>query len=216
MRSVSMIVFALVAAGAQGGVVTPFTETFTFDNANWRDGATNPLAWNAGGFVSTSGDLNSAGPFGLTLFRGQDGFDSSGDAFVGDYVAGGINRISLDIRHDAGQDLTFAVRVAVSGPSPAFAVISPVAVTSGEWTTLTFDLDYSSPFYFAEGAPGEAFFNSVASAVGNLQISVNRPEGLDTPLLVNFDLDNVSITPSPASVTLLGLGGLAAARRRRA
>ncbi len=206
---------ALTASAAAAGTVSPFTETFDLGSSNWKTGASTDLAWDASGFVSNEVDVNSAGPFGLTLFRGQDGFDSSGDAFVGNYLASGINRVSFDIRHDAGQALTFALRVATSNNFPGFAVIAPVAVESGVWTTLSFDLDFTNPFYFPEGAPGPDFFAGVMNQVGNLQISVDRPDGLDTPLVVNFDMDNFAVTPSPAGLGLLGVAGLAAARRRR-
>lgn len=219
MKIESIIACGLAAfAGvAIASPASPYTETFSVDGANWRNGSSTAVDWNAGGYASTTADLNSAGSFGLTLFRAQDGFDSSGDAFVGDYIAGGISSISFDIRQNSGQDLTFALRVATSNNFPGFAVISPTAVASGEWTTLTFDLDYTSPFYFAEGAPGETFFNSVMTVVGNLQISVDRPDGLSTPLNVTFDVDNfATLVPAPGAMGLLGLGGLVAARRRRA
>ena len=52
-------------------------------------------------------------------------------------------------------------------------------------------------------------------SVGNLQVSVDRPDGLDTPLVVDFDLDNVSITPAPGALAMIGFGGLVGTRRRR-
>lgn len=219
MRTTATIA-ALVAASALAHAgptppASPYTETFDLGSANWMNGASADLDWNAG-VVSTTVDVNSAGPFGLTLFRAQDGFDSSNDAFVGNYLAGGITTVSFDILQDSGQDMTFGLRVATSANSPAFALLTPTVVSSGEWTTLTFELDYNSPFYFAEGPPGVGFFSGIMSGVGNLQISANRPDGLVDPLVTTFSVDNFAITPAPSAAALLGLGGLVASRRRRA
>lgn len=211
----------MIAAGIANAGVASFTETFETGSNGWLQGSFSAPTYNATGaldgsaYISGSADLNSAGPFGLTAFRGQDDFDASGDAFVGDYLAGGINMVSFDFRHNAGQDLGVALRVASSFNFPAFAVELPGPVASGEWVTLSFELSFFNPLVTIEGAPTPQAFNEIMAAVGNLQISVDRPDGLDTPLVVDFDLDNVSITPAPGSLALIGLGGIAAGRRRR-
>lgn len=211
----AILTLAAACTAAAAGTVNPFTETFTLGDSSWRDGSSGAVDWNPAGFIGTTADINSAGPFGLTVFRAHDEFDSSNDAFVGDYPAGGIDLVSFDIRQDSGQDLTFALRMATSLNFPGFAVVSPTAVASGQWTTLTFALDYNNPFYFAEGPPGEAFFNSVMTTVGNLQVSVDRPDGLTTPLVTTFNIDNFAVTPAPGALAVSGVVGLAMSRRRR-
>lgn len=201
----------LIAPAALAGPVTPFTETFDAGNAAWLDGVQSPAAWHAPGYLSTSADVSSAGAFGLLLFRAQLNNGSSGGAFAGDYVASGIDRISFDVRHDANRDLSFIVRFATANNSPAFVIFSEQSVAAGEWTTVSFDIDPSNPLLtFAGGT-----YDQVAPQIGNVQVLVNRVDGLTEPLLVNFDLDNVSIVPSPSAYALLGLGALAATRRRR-
>lgn len=216
MPTTAAIIALTSGAALAGAPVSPFTETFDFGGENWTQGSGADVVWDAG-VISSTVDVNSAGPFGLTVFRAQDGFDSSNDAFVGNYLAGGITSVSFEVLQDSGQDLTFGLRVASSNNSPAFALLTPVVVSSDVWTTLTFKLDFNSPFFFAEGPPGqeEAFFNAVMADVGNLQISVNRPDGLVTPLVTTFSVDNFAIVPSPAGAVLLAMGGLVAARRRR-
>ncbi|MFG0298566.1 MAG: hypothetical protein ACF8K1_03075 [Phycisphaerales bacterium JB047] len=211
----------MIAAGVANAGVSSFTETFETGANGWLQGSFSAPTYNATGaldgsaYISSTADLNSAGPFGLTVFRGQDDFDASGDAFVGDYLAGGIDRISFDFRHNAGQDLGIALRVASSNNFPAFAVELDGPVASDEWVTLSFDLSFFNPLVTIEGAPTPQAFNEIMAAIGNLQVSVDRPDGLDTPLVVDFDLDNVAITPAPSALALLGLSGLATARRRR-
>lgn len=211
MRNLMIATLVSATAAASAGLVSPFTETFDDGNANWHDGPQNPATWNSAGYIETTADLNTASPFGLLIFRAQNNFGSSDGAFEGDYIASGINSLSLDIRHDAGQDVSFAVRFATANNSPAFVLFNPVMVSSGVWTTLTFAIDPDSPFY----APAGGTFQDVASQIGNLQIIANRPDGLATPLVTTFDLDNVSIVPAPGALALLGLGGLAGVRRRR-
>lgn len=192
--------------------IVPFTETFDAGNANWLDGPQNPATWNPGGFLSTTADVSAAGSFGLLLFRGQQNQNASGGAFVGDYIAGGINTISFDIRHDADRDLSFIVRFATANNSPAFVIFSEVFVAANVWTTVSFDISPDNPLLtFAGGT-----YDSVAYRIGNVQVLVDRVPGLTEPLVANFDLDNVAITPAPSAAALLGLGGLIASRRRRA
>lgn len=210
----------LMAASAGAGV-TSFTEDFNDGADGWLTGSfTAPTEVGSGAldgsaYISATTDLNTAGPFGLTIFRGQDGFDASGDAFVGDYLAGGITTVSFDLRHDAGQDLGIALRLAQSSNSPALAVELANPVASGSWATYSFDLSFGNPLMTLEGAPTPELYEMVMTAIGNVQVSVDRPAGLSTPFEVTFDLDNVTITPAPSGVAMLGLGGLAAARRRR-
>lgn len=219
--SINAIAAIALTAGLANAGVTSFTETFETGDNGWLQGSFSAPTYNASGaadgsaYITSTADLNSAGPFGLTIFRGQDDFDASGNAFVGDYLAGGIDRISFDFRHNAGQDLGIALRVATSNNFPAFAVELANPVASGEWVTLSFDLSFFNPLLTIEGAPTPDAFNAIMQSVGNIQVSADRPDGLSTPLEVDFDLDNVSITPAPGSLALLGLGGMAAARRRR-
>ncbi len=221
MKTIEFATLALAAGSTLAGSVSPFTETFETGANGWLQGSfTEPTYFASGAldgsaYISARADLNSAGQFGLIALRGHDDADASGDAFVGDYLVSGINHVSFDFRHNAGQNLGVALRIASSSNFPGLAVELDSPVASGAWTTLSFDLDFSNPLLTLEGAPTLDFYNTVMSAIGNIQVSIDRPDGLDTPLIVDFDLDNVSITPAPASMALLSIGGLAMTRRRR-
>jgi hypothetical protein len=214
---------ALAVAGLTASAVhaAPFTENFDGGNANWTTTDGSPAGWSAtggadgGGFIRTSFDLNTAdAQFGAILFRGNAANNASGGGFVGDYLAQGLDEVRVRVRHDAGQDLNFYLRLTVPGPVafPAFIILSFTPVQSGVWTELSYQLDPNSPFYVPEGPIS---FASVAGNVGNLQIIVARPAGLTDPLNTSFDLDFVRTVPAPGAVALLGLGGMMAARRRR-
>lgn len=216
----TILTIAATSLTASAGVVS-FTETFATDASNWTSGDNSALTWNATGaldgssYASSTLDLNSAGPFGLTLLRGQANTNASNGAFVGNYLTSGITTVEFDFRHDAGVDLEIALRVSSPMNFPAFAVESSSATASGEWVHLSFDLFFGNPLLTIEGAPTPEAFNQVMESVGNLQISSFRPDGLSTPLIANFDIDNVQITPTPGTAALLGMGMIGATRRRR-
>lgn len=201
--------------------VTPFTETFSNDPSDWTSSNRGALSWFSTGaldgssYVSGSADLNTAGPFGLTLLRGEADNMASGGAFVGNYLTSGITTIEFDFRHNAGVDLDIAIRLASPTNSPGLAVQTSGLIASDEWVHLSFDLNFGNPLMTLGGAPTQAFYEQIMSSIGNLQISSFRPDGLTTPLVADFDLDNVQITPTPGSAALLGLGMLGATRRRR-
>ena len=130
MKATATILTIAAASMTASASVTSYTETFESGANNWVSGAFTPTTWNSTGsvdnsaYISSQLDLNSAGPFGLTLLRGQDDQNASGDAFVGNYLAGGITTVEFDFRHNAGVDLDIALRVATSANFPAFAVES--------------------------------------------------------------------------------------------
>ncbi len=222
-------IFALTLVASSTALnagVSFFTEDFEGGANGWLEGTfTAPTEFATGAldgsaYISTDADLNSAGMFGLSVLRGEDAFDASGDAFVGNYLTSGITNISFDFRHHAGIDLNIALRVATSGNTPGFAVEQPSLISSGQWVHLEYELSPLNPLWTPEGGgPGFdpfAFFASVMESVGNIQVSVDRPDGLTDPFVVDFDFDNIAITPAPSAIALLGLGGLAVSRRRRA
>lgn len=219
MRTLPLLVVSALAGSAMAAPVSNYTETFNAGDAAWANVASAPVTWNSFGgpdgspYISTTGDLATADPQnGLLLFRCEDSLDSSGDAFVGDYLAGGVTAFSVDVRHDSTVPVSYYIRVApVGGPGMLFLNFTPVA--AGQWTTLTFDFSSSNPGWIAEGIPSQALFDSVASGIAKVQIGA-IPTGASTQV-ATFDVDNFAIVPSPASAGLLGLGGLVATRRRR-
>jgi hypothetical protein len=182
----------------------PFTEDFTLNTANWKNNASLDLNYVPDGgpgdsaHVSTSFSFVAAGPQ-VALFRGQDGFDSSGDAFVGNWLAANVSHLTGYVRHDAPVPLDFFVRVATSANSPAVSFTLANPIPAGQWSPVDFWISFDNPLHTNEGSPSMAFYNNVMSNVGNVQIGVISGPLLGNPTSFQFNLDRVSIVPEPAS-----------------
>lgn len=218
MKSMTLTtILGLTAAIASAQ--TPYTETFADGIAGWADVSSNPVGYvgsgalDGSGYIETDFDINNADPsFGALLFRIENG--ASGGNFAGDFLAGGITGFSFDVFQDSGFDMNFSVRLSTN-PFPAFVMVSPAPVASGQWTTVQIILDPFSPFYFSENPVDPTVFSTVMSSVAKMQIAALRPQGVTEATPTTFRIDNFASIPSPASAALLGLGGLVATRRRR-
>ena len=123
----------LILSGALGSIAlatSPFTEDFTSSNANWADSSGMNLATfvTSGGpdgssYISATVDTSSyADGDGVTVFRGQDEFDSSNHAFEGNWLAGGIKHFV----HMSGKTRRCRFRCSLDFPRPAtFPVLRP-------------------------------------------------------------------------------------------
>ncbi|MBI4719155.1 MAG: PEP-CTERM sorting domain-containing protein [Planctomycetes bacterium] len=214
----------LLAASPLSAATVPFTEDFATDHANWfaNSAGTAPLVFNAAGgpdggsFASTTlnfANLTQPG-FSAPFFRGQENFNSSGGAFLGNWITDGVSTFSLMLRHDAGETLQFFTRIAMpANPPPGGGVLSFVQVPSGVWTPVSLAIDPTNPaLQFLEG-PG---FGQIFSNVGRIQVGINIPPGLaGADRVVSFALDKVSVVPEPATLALLGAGALVVLRRTR-
>lgn len=199
----------------------PFTETFDAGSAGWVNGQFQPLATSpAGGvggsaFVSSTANMANDTGTGVVAFRASP--TASGGGFTGNYLSGGIDTLSLWVRHDAGEDLGFFLRVTGPIPFPGAFFFAPVDVPTGQWTQLVFDLDPTSPLFGAESndpAEWPAIFDQIFSNVGNLQLAATKDPASSLGV-VTIDLDEVSIIPAPGVAGLLAAAGFAGLHRRR-
>ncbi len=216
--------------GLAGGVplsafalTIPFTEDFATGVSNWEDSVNNPLvAVGAGGpdggsyATTTFNYFGFSSPFGggPVIFRGSDSDDASGDAFVGDWIAGGVSLLTVSVRHNAPTALTFFARVASAFNFPGAVIAGTQAVAPDTWTDLTFIIDPANPLCTGESVSCATAF----AGVGNLQFGTDAPAALTAlDFAYAIDLDKVSITavPEPAlALLLLGILGLVGAERR--
>lgn len=223
--ALATVVLAMLAAPASAA--TFFSEDFSDGTANWRFNTANSPALTAvpsggpdgGAYVShTTTVANAASQL---IFRAQTPFNSSGLAYTGNWQALGVYEVSVWFRHNVGQPLVINGRFANEANFPGASYYSavdpePANVPSGIWTKLVFDVTPSSPQNVTyEGSN----YNTVFSAIGNMQFGINIPDDLRGQGPFIFDLDNVEIlrVPEPAAAGLasLALVGLAVVRRRK-
>ncbi len=221
----------LAASVGTASAVSGFTETFNTNASGWLNNASGAPTWNATGGIDNSGYISylssptsgASGPFGapplLTLFRGNDAANASGDAFVGNWLASDAKVVSLtlSIRHDYTSTLHLYTRLdAGGGAAASLAYNTEYAIAPNTWTTITIPIVEGNPPFLSYGA---GTYNSVFSSIQNLQIGLYVPASTTfTNLNVGIDNVKVAVVPEPHEYAL-GLAGLIAviivARRRR-
>ena len=184
--------------------VIPFTEDFSTGTANWKNSANADATYVpsggvggvSDGYISVQRTFTANPTSAQTIFRGQDQFNSSSDAFVGNWLAAGVTHFSFWVRHNAASDLTFGTRFATSANSPgANGLGSPTAAPPNVWTMVEIPV---SPAVITPEPPSS--FDVIFGSIGNLQISARPGNNLNVPL--TFDLDRVTIVPEPATLGL--------------
>jgi hypothetical protein len=216
--TISLSAFLVLAIPASA-LVVPFNEEFATGNSNWLAGNSSAATWVAtggvdgGGYISAPGAITAAG-FGTIVFRGNNTADASGDAFVGDWLAGGVTSFSAFVRHDAPVALNIFARLD-AGSGRAGSSID-FSVPGGEWFQINVPI-VDSPSSFQSFGAGT--FNTVFSNIQNIQLVLSATQDPSTAgQTYTVDFDNVSVVPEPGTVGLVvfGLAGLALLQRRRA
>lgn len=225
IRLLATIPLTLLASTLHlSALVNPYTETFATNNADWIVGTTTPAPWFSTGGVDDSGYIGTTatittGGFGPIVFRGNAASNASDDAFVGDWLAGGVTLFTAYVLHDAPVSLNFYVRFDAGAGAGASG--NPIEVPTGVWTEIIIPIVDSlgtDGVFQSYGAAGAGGFGVIFSNIQNVQIALSS--GQD-PLTVgetyNIGLDNVSVVPEPGTVGLVvvGLVGMALLHRRR-
>ena len=220
----SLIIFAicLSSVDAARALIVPFTEDFTSGASNWLNGSSAAPTWSAtggvdgGGYISAPGAI-SAGGFGTIVFRGNGAADASGDAFVGNWISGGVSTFSAYVSHDAPVALNFYARLD-AGAGRAGSSID-FSVAPGSWFQLNIPIAEPSFQSYGAAGTGTAAFNTVFSSITNVQIALSATQDPSTAgQTYNISLDRVATVPEPGTVSLLAFGvlGVAALLGRRA
>jgi len=212
----SLQVLGIYESQSVQAITVPFTEDFDAGAANWLNfNSSALLSFHATGgpdgssFASgTFNFKNSAfGDQGPVVFRGTTSLvgASSGGAFFGNWITGGVGKFTAQVRHDATVPLTFFTRFADPTNFPGGFAIHSAPVPPNVWTDLTVDINASNPqFVSFEGAT----FADVFDDIGNVQLGVTIPQELaGVDLEINFDLDQpaISTVPEPATFALAAL-----------
>jgi hypothetical protein len=222
-RYLFVVLAVLIAAAVPTtALVVPFTEDFAVGNSNWTTGNTNIAAgWSStggvldGSYITSTGTVLTTG-FGAIVFRGNAAADASGDAFVGDWLTGGVSSFSAFVRHDAPTALNFYARLD-AGAGRAGSSID-FSVPANTWFQLSVPI-VNSPSSFQSFGAGT--FSTVFNGIQNVQIAIATNQA---PSVIgqtySIGLDRVSVVPEPGSASLLGTGAVFVAyftlkRRRR-
>jgi hypothetical protein len=218
----------LTAMGGNAGAVTTFTETFDAGASGWLNNAapnatpthvttggvgnSGYISYTAASVTATSGSFGS--PFTQLMFRANNAADASGDAFVGNWITGGVGTMTVSLRHNNSTSLDFYIRIAGSAGAGA-SLATGYTVLPNTWTEVTFDITDSNPPFSSYGAAPN--FSSAFSNIQNLQLGLYLPEGTYTGLTMDIDNVGITVVPEPSSI-ILGVAamGLAFIRRRRA
>ncbi|MEX1110612.1 MAG: PEP-CTERM sorting domain-containing protein [Chthoniobacterales bacterium] len=201
-----------------GALLVPFTEDFTSGNAGWSTGSTNAAAvWSAtggldgGGYISAPGAI-SAGGFGTIVFRGNGSADASGDAFVGDWISGGVSTFTAYVSHDAPVALKVYARLDAGSGRAGSSV--DFSVAPGAWFQLKVPI-VNSPTSFQSYGAGT--FATVFNGIQNVQIALSATQDPSTAgQTYNVSLDRVATVPEPGTLALVasGLGAICLLRYR--
>ena len=210
VRFLLAALFVLGATCPQApALLVPFTEDFTAGASNWLNGSSTAPTWSAtggvsdGGYISAPGAI-SAGGFGTIVFRGNAAADASSDAFVGNWISGGVSTFSAYVSHDAPVALNFYARLDAGSGRAASSI--DFSVSPGAWFQLNLPITESSFQSYGAAGTGPAAFNSVFGSILNVQIALSSTQDPSTAgNTYNVSLDKVSTVPEPGISSLFAL-----------
>jgi len=202
-----ILLIALIAATTSAkALIVPFTEDFSTGASNWLNGSSAAPTWSAtggvdgGGYVSASNTVVTTG-FGAIVFRGNALADASSDAFVGNWITGGVSTFSAYVYHEAPVALNFYARLDAGAGRAGSSV--DFTVPRATWFQLSLPITDGSSSFQSYGA---GTFATVFNNIQNVQIAMSTNQA---PAVVgqtyNIGLDKVSVVPEPRTWSLLGL-----------
>jgi len=205
---------AAVLINQSQALVVPFIEDFESGNANWATTNSNVFStWvgtggvDGGGYISASATVPTQPPgggFGFIAFRGNDANNASGDAFVGNWLEGGVTLFTTYVRHNATGDLSIYARLDAGSGRAGSSV--PITVAPNTWTPLSIPI-VDSPGSFQSYGAGT--FNTVFGGIQNVQIALSAEQN---PILsgqnITMDVDRISVVPEPGTIGLAGGAGV--------
>ena len=228
----------LLLAAVQAGAQPVVGQVDTFENGTTQGWMVGPDL--AAGSPLTPTNVPGDGPGGANdnylrlRSRGGNGPGSRLSAFnvsqwTGDYLAGGITGISMDVRNFGPSDLTFRLLLlggpfGPTGPEDIAVTTTGVALPAGGlWTSVFFPLTLPGSLNVLRGTAAGALSDVVELRLFHNPLPVfGGPGGNSSPAVqTTVGVDNIraigtSTVPEPSTVALLGTGILALAAGARA
>ncbi|MCB9849320.1 MAG: PEP-CTERM sorting domain-containing protein [Phycisphaerales bacterium] len=175
----------------------------------------------SGFFSNQDGGPAGAGDRYLRVFANQPAGSGSKvatynqDQWAGDYLTAGVDAVRADIANFGATDLDMRV-ILLFGAGGDFTSTVPITVPAdGVWRSYTFSLAAADMTQVS----GIGTLNDTLASVGRLLIrhQSGPPAGIagGTTGAGVIGIDNITALPEPASLSMLALGALFAARRRR-
>lgn len=200
----NLVVAALCIAATSAVAVDNFTETFSVDAANWRysDGTT-PMTWYPDGGPEGDGDAYvsitnasfaavNEGGYAL-IARAYSSYNSSGGAFVGNWITSGVRTFSIDVRHHLDVPAKIGVRLANPANNPGASILPGITLQPGEWGKIVFPITPQMAGVDTLSF-GSGNYTSVFSSIGIIQFLLVAPPGYGhTTNTYTVDIDNPSI-----------------------
>jgi hypothetical protein len=207
LRNVCLAALAAAFVQHSQALVVPFIEDFETNNSNWMNGASASATWLSSGGVDGGGYITAnitmiETTFGVITFRGNAASDASGDAFVGDWLAGGVTLFTTYVRHNAPTNIDIYARLDAGSGRAGSSVNFSVAPNT--WTQLSVPIVESPTSFQTYGA---GTFDTVFTNIQNIQV-VLAPNSELVGQIYTVDLDQVSVVPEPGTLGLAAGAGL--------
>jgi MYXO-CTERM domain-containing protein len=209
---VGLVASVLLFTAPARAIVTGTQDTFQDSTVmDWSGGTT--ISNSPGGpagdsdlFLLVASNGGAAGPGSKLAAHNAD------SRWAGDYIAAGVTAIEADMINVGDTSLQMRLVLFSAGErwtSSNFITLAP----GGDWQHVSFPISASD----LTRVLGSGSFAADLAAVDQIMFrhDGSTPSAGGESISGSIGIDNITAVPSPAGIALLGLAGIAAARRRR-